>query len=354
MRYILTITFVAISFFSIAQGEIEFVESSYDFGKVKMEDGKISHEFKFVNTGTDSVKVTYVKASCGCTTPYWTKDMIAPGDTGVIAAQYNPVNRPGSFNKRLTVSSTAANSRTYLYIKGNVDPKPRTVYEEYPTAIGNTRFERKSINLGKVSTEKPVSHTFEIYVDSDSAIEITGVTVPDYVRLSYPKTLEPRQRVKIGLTYDPEKRDNLGYNSDNIRIETNETEDNIKDLNILVTIEEFFPPMTPEELANAPRVSLNENAFNFGKVKQGTVLEQSFELTNTGLEKLEIRKIVSNCSCVTIKNKKTKVNPGKSITIDAKFDTADKKGRQFKTITIFTNDPQKSIETVALRAEVYE
>jgi hypothetical protein len=48
-------------------------ESSYDFGKIPQ--GKpVTHVFEFTNTSKDSIKLDEVRASCGCTTPEWSKE----------------------------------------------------------------------------------------------------------------------------------------------------------------------------------------------------------------------------------------------------------------------------------------
>ena len=44
-----------------------------------------------------------MKASCGCTTPRWTQDEIAPGGAGEVQAAYSTRGRPGPFHKTITV-----------------------------------------------------------------------------------------------------------------------------------------------------------------------------------------------------------------------------------------------------------
>ena len=54
-------------------------ETSHDFGTIKEANGNVSHTFKIKNTGEAPLVLTRVIASCGCTTPEWTKEPIAPG-----------------------------------------------------------------------------------------------------------------------------------------------------------------------------------------------------------------------------------------------------------------------------------
>lgn len=104
--------------------KIKFEVTNYDFGKIKEQDGKASYTFKFKNTSTKPLVITRVQASCGCTTPEWTKEPISSGKTGVVTVTYNPVHRPGVFHKTITVYSNIAEGKTILSIKGEVIPQP--------------------------------------------------------------------------------------------------------------------------------------------------------------------------------------------------------------------------------------
>lgn len=91
---------------------------SHDFGKIK-QGTPVTHEFKFTNKGDVPMVITNVAASCGCTTPDWTRDPIAPGGQGFIKATYNAAS-PGGFNKTVTVTSNIENGFVQLFIKGEV------------------------------------------------------------------------------------------------------------------------------------------------------------------------------------------------------------------------------------------
>ncbi len=82
--------------------------------------GPAIHEFTFINNSSRAIKILKVQASCGCTTPDWSKDPIAPGKSGFIQASFNPVGRPGYFNKSLTVTTDFDSNPIILQIKGQV------------------------------------------------------------------------------------------------------------------------------------------------------------------------------------------------------------------------------------------
>jgi hypothetical protein len=61
-----------------------------------------------------------VNASCGCTTPNYTKEPILPGKSGEITATYNAMN-PGDFNKQVTVITNMSEEQVVLRLKGKVE-----------------------------------------------------------------------------------------------------------------------------------------------------------------------------------------------------------------------------------------
>lgn len=96
-------------------------EESFNFGET-LEKGKpVTHEFAFKNTSKQTVLLTNVKASCGCTATDYTKTPVKPGETGFVKATYNAAN-PGTFNKTITVTTNEGeNTNKVLTIKGKVN-----------------------------------------------------------------------------------------------------------------------------------------------------------------------------------------------------------------------------------------
>lgn len=112
--------------------KIQFTELEHDFGKV--EGGAIvKFDFGFSNTGTATLEVTNVHASCGCTTTgAWTKS-VAPGQSGTIPIQFSSGTFSSPIHKTVTVTSNApGQSQTILNLKATVwktiDINPAAVY----------------------------------------------------------------------------------------------------------------------------------------------------------------------------------------------------------------------------------
>ena len=114
--------FLFVATFANAQGVIKFKTESHDFGKIE-EGVQATHTFEFTNTGTAPVVISNAQASCGCTTPDWTKDPVMPGKTGKVTASFNSQGRPGNFSKTVTVISNSETPQIVLSIKGEVNQK---------------------------------------------------------------------------------------------------------------------------------------------------------------------------------------------------------------------------------------
>ena len=338
------------------QPAMRFQTEQYDFGVVKEEGGPIAHEFVFVNTGKAPLIISQVKASCGCTTPSWSKESVAPGDTGMVVAQYNPLNRPGTFRKSITVTSNADPATRVLYIKGAVNPKPKTPIDDFPTAMGSLRVKYQSLNMGKVLTKEPTTKAFEMYNDGSEPIvfSLTNIT-PTHITLDIePTELLPRQKGLIKVNYDATnavEQNKLGFSTDRIRLYTNEA-DSVKEFTVMATVEEYFEPLSEKDLKSAPKITFAKKAHDFGTIKQGEVAKAEFEFTNTGKGKLEIRATKANCGCTVSKSDESTLKSGESSQVIVTFNSAGRRGRQEKTITVFSNDPTNPTQQLTIKANV--
>jgi hypothetical protein len=101
---------------------VEYSESTFDFGTIP-EGDKVSHVYKFKNTGNEPLVISNAKGSCGCTVPQWPKTPIAPGESGEILVEFNSKGKPGKQTKRVTVTANTNPPQSFLTITGNVEKK---------------------------------------------------------------------------------------------------------------------------------------------------------------------------------------------------------------------------------------
>jgi hypothetical protein len=100
---------------------LKLKQPEHNFDKIPQ--GKpVYYEFEVVNTGITPLKLDNVQATCGCTTPEWSPEPIAPGATARIKVGYN-ASAEGYFEKFITITYNT-NQTKQLKIKGTVWKAP--------------------------------------------------------------------------------------------------------------------------------------------------------------------------------------------------------------------------------------
>ncbi|MCC8425543.1 DUF1573 domain-containing protein [Mucilaginibacter sp. UR6-11] len=105
--------------FTTDGSDIKYDAPTFDFGKIKQSE-KVSHRFKFTNTGKSPLIITNATASCGCTTPVWPKTPVLPGDTGSIAVTFNSAGKSGLQDKLITVTANSQPAQSIVHLIGEV------------------------------------------------------------------------------------------------------------------------------------------------------------------------------------------------------------------------------------------
>lgn len=221
---LLTSALLLSAFVSRAQGTLKFDTESYDFKNVS-EGTLATHEFKFTNTGNAPIVISNVQASCGCTTPEWTKDPVLPGKAGIVKAVYNSNGRPGVFNKTITVTSNATQPSVVLSIKGTVLTRdemrknytPEQVMKSAKlNIVGATEFA-----VGKLEPGRSATARFTVQNTGRQDLNLDGLNSPcNCVAFKKnPPSIRPGESATIEMTYTP--RD-IGERTETVMILSND------------------------------------------------------------------------------------------------------------------------------------
>ena len=333
---------------------IQFDKLDHDFGVIKEENGKVKCRFNFTNVGDDTLKITSVKPGCGCTTASWTKTPVAPKGSGVVDAEFDPAKRPGIFSKNIAVTTNDPTQQfVNLALKGNVMPKEQISSDVFPVVAGNLRLKSSQFNFGNIKNNEVRNDTLRIINNWKKAMtfEVKDLTTPITAKV-VPSELKPGKEGLIIVSYDASKRNDYGYVYDRITLKTNDSIQTEKIINLSMNIVEDFSKMTPEQLAAAAKIKFDNVNFKFDKVKQGEKVECSYTFTNQGRSDLYIRKVKASCGCTATNPEKTMLKPGESSKINATFNTQGKDGKQNKTITVISNDPNNTCILLTIEGTV--
>lgn len=332
----------ALSYSVMAQnGKIKFDKTTHDFGTIKEEKGKATAKFVFTNVGTEDLKIVNVRTSCGCTASDYSKNAIKPGEKGYVSAIYSTAHRPGPFRKSITVTvNDADHPNSVLFIKGTVTPKKKSKGDYYPTSVGNLKMMSNHLAFNEIKTTEIRTDSLKIFNNWGHPMEISFTQVPAHITVkAVPATLQSNQEGFIIVTYDATKKNDFGLVYDRVGIRTNDAVQPLKMLNVSANLVQDFSNLSEKELKKAPKIVFAQSTYDFGKVKSGTVVKFSFEFKNEGKQELIIHKVKASCGCTATKPAATHIKKGKSSEIAVSFNTAGRRGRQHKTITVVTNDP---------------
>lgn len=100
--------------------EMEFEEETHDFGNIKQGD-KVSHDFKFTNTGGSDLVIESAMGSCGCTVPEYPKTPIKPGESGVMKVTFNSAGKRGDVTKSVTIACNTKATMEKIKVKANIE-----------------------------------------------------------------------------------------------------------------------------------------------------------------------------------------------------------------------------------------
>jgi len=105
---------------SSGQSLISFSRLSHDFGTI-IEGEMVVCYFDYENIGERELVITSVEATCGCTTPDWTREPLKPGEKERLKIIFDAKSRSGAQRKVVTVMSNGDNSPVRLTIKANIN-----------------------------------------------------------------------------------------------------------------------------------------------------------------------------------------------------------------------------------------
>ncbi len=355
MKRIVSFMLCAIMSISVmfAQGKSEatFDKTVHDFGKVSEEEGNISCEFIIKNTGDAPLVISRVNASCGCTTPDWTKAPIAPGATGFVKATYGAKGRPGPFSKTVSVYTNAKDNAYVLTIKGDVIPKPQDPESAYPVSMGDLRLKRSSANFNNLRDTETRSEVIEVYNQGKTTLQLGFGNLPKYITaVANPSSLEAGKMGIITISYNGPEAKKYGTFTDKMNILVNSKQNINNYVTINSTLVQDFSKMTETEKTNAPVMVIEPSSLNFNDIAK--TKSMNLTITNSGKSNLVIYNIQSTLPEVfTVASHKKEIKPGKSEVFKVTVSSNLTKGSS-AYINIASNDPKAGLKGIRAIASV--
>ncbi len=341
MKYALLILLLFFLSPVYSQGILFFENKNIRPGTIKAVERPVIQTIPVKNTGNRPVIITQISPMTMQIKAEWDKRPILPGKTGEIRLIFTPTKLPENFSYDIIVYSNAENKRQELNFSGHITDNPEQPYLLYKYNLDGLRFKTTNLNLNKVYTWEKRTDTLYYYNTRKEEVSVGIHYQPPYITTTFlPGKVKPGQQGCIIITYDAPQKNDYGYHYENLILSINQSRDYKNRLGITANLIEDFSRLSPRERENAPVATFEKKEISFGELQSGEKANCDFVLTNTGKSTLFIRKTKASCGCTAITLGDQSLEAGESTTIRTTFDSTGKTGRQFKSVTIITNDPE--------------
>ncbi len=298
--------------------KISFDIEAYDWGVIYQGE-TASHVYQIKNTGDETLKISQVKTSCGCTVAKDWPKTLAPGNAGVIKVSFNSGSRQGRNEKSIAVhSNDPERPLVQLKIRGDI----KKIIDILPSHI---------ISFGTVTIGEGAERTFEAIPLEGAKMAIKGM---EY------------NREKLDIHYEKIKKENgvegylfkvklkkntpIGRVYENVKVETSMERKKVFDVkvtgNVMGKIRAYPPRLT------------------FSGVKLGQEERREFTVKRSDGKLLEVQKITADREEVRAEIVGGPEGSVVLVNVTVKFDTRDSSlVRMGGTIKVYTNDADQPV-----------
>ena len=330
--------------------KIKFAKMEHDFGVIGDKDGYATYDFILTNNSDAPLVITNVQASCGCTTPSWTKEPIGQGKTGTVSVLYNPLGQSGTFAKPIYVNTNQTPTLT-LRIIGEVVRseeivKAKTPEEEYPVAIGNYLLKTKELSFNQVELKGNKTVTLEVFNNSEKPITQKAQKLPKYITVAFnPAVIPAKTAATIDVNLEALDPNLYGDLSGEISLLINNVSQVFP---YSAKIIEDFSKWTASKKANAGKINISSTEINFGNFSTGNI--RTLKISNSGKSALNVHKINASDPSITVSKANFVVNSGEIAEIKINVDNKKIQSNLESILTIITDDPNRPVCEVTIRA----
>jgi hypothetical protein len=114
------------------------------------------------------------------------------------------------------------------------------------------------------------------------------------------------------------------------------------------------PAPNTVEAGTAPKIQFDAQAYEFGKVASGEVIQHTFIVSNAGNAMLAISGVRPSCGCTTAGAWSKEIAPGKTGVIPIQINSSALHGTVEKQVTVTSNDKLQPSVVLRLRGSVWK
>ena len=205
-----------------------------------------------------------------------------------------------------------------------------------------------SFDFGRIVQGEKVNHTFTITNTGGADLLIMDVRASCGCTAATPEKnkLAPNESTELNVEFNSAHK--MGKQTKFVYIKSNDPENKTLKIRFdgMVEINDTLA------VSSKPKIYFPETEHDFGKVKEGKIVDYTFKLSNNGNSILKIDKVNTSCGCTAALLSDKEIEPGKDGTIKVEFDTKNRSGEVTRTVAVSSNDPEEPNKILIIKADV--
>lgn len=192
---------------SLLEGEraLCFDAATINIGRLSEDDKPVTSRFYFCNASKETIILTRVSTSCGCTTASFTRNPVKPGEKGIIELTFNPFEQVGKLNKKAFIYTNLSEKypTEKITLSGEVTPTSNE-WRNYPYSMGNVlRLRQTTILFHGLPRSATRVERLVCVNSSRTSLRLSALIIPRYAKFrTEPEIVEPGKEADIVITID--------------------------------------------------------------------------------------------------------------------------------------------------------
>ncbi|MFA4923346.1 MAG: DUF1573 domain-containing protein [Ignavibacteriaceae bacterium] len=204
-------------------------------------------------------------------------------------------------------------------------------------------------NFGEITEGAVVKFSFQVKNVGDQALRITNImTSCGCTAAAVEKDeIQPGKETLINVEFNSGGKSGIQHKV--ISIASNDASNPSLKFELTGKVLSKEEKKEPAKLVG-PKLQFEKTLHDFGKIKEGSIVEYTFKYKNIGSAMLEITHVKTSCGCTAAIISGKSLKPNEEGTLKVEFDSSNREGAVTRTITLTSNDPSEPQKVLTIVA----
>ncbi len=226
----------------------------------------------------------------------------------------------------------------FVFISITISAQPKIQYSE------------KTYDFGNIHEGDVVTHNYVVWNAGTEDLKLERVRASCGCTAAQPDkdVLAPGDSTIIGVSFNSHGR--TGVQRKYVYVFSNDPRN--KQIRLAFTTNVLKENELDAKKVDPPKIALNKKEVDFGDLPSGDVKSTDLNVINKGKTELVINDVKSSCECIVASLSKKRLAPGEVTFLHITFNSEGRSGELTRTVTLHSNDPGNTKETIIIYANV--